>query len=99
MSSLLYVPIESLQHEDIESLVKLCLNDDTDRVDLFGGRKIALKYLLKIHATGFDLSSYVDMAQITRLEDRFNKLKQTDLFRREFDRNYDNKLESYWELE
>ncbi|CAF1409820.1 unnamed protein product [Adineta steineri] len=99
MSSLLYIPIESLQREDIESLVKLCLNDDTDRVDLFGGRKVALKYLLKIHATDFDLSSYIDITQITRLEDHFNKLKQFDFFRREFDRTYDNKLESYWELE
>lgn len=98
MSSLLYIPCASLSHEDIESLVKLSLSKNVDRVDTHGGRKAAIKYLLNIHATGLDLSRYIDTKDLKKLENELNQLKQFDLFRKEFDENRDDKFEPYWEL-
>ncbi|CAF1546982.1 unnamed protein product [Adineta ricciae] len=98
MSSLLYIPCASLTKEDIESLVKLCLSDDVQRVDTHGARKVALKYVLNMHAVGFDLSKYVTHEQIHKLKEQFEYLKQIDLFKKEFDSNHDEKYELYWEL-
>jgi len=98
MSSLVYIPCSSLNTEDIESLVKLCLNDDVYRVDTHGGRKAALKYLLNIYSIGFDLSSYIDLKEIKRLENELIELKKFDLFKKEFDENHDDHFELYWEL-
>ena len=98
MSSLLYIPCASLHEEDIESLVKLCLSDDVQRVDTHGSRKIALKYVLNMHSIGFDLSKYVAYDQINRFKEQFEYLKQIDLFKKEFDENQDEKYELYWEL-
>jgi uncharacterized protein (TIGR02452 family) len=98
MSSLLYIPCSSLNQEDIESLVKLCLSEDVHRVDIHGGRKAALKYLLNMNSIGFDLSSYLNSKQIRKLEKEFEKLKKFDLFKKEFDLNQDDKFELYWEL-
>jgi len=96
MSSLLYIPCASLNPEDIESLIKLCLCEDVDRVDKHGGRKAGLKYLLNIHSIGFDLSSYIDLKELKKLEKEFHELKKFDLFRKEFDDN--NQFDPYWEL-
>jgi uncharacterized protein (TIGR02452 family) len=98
MSSSVYVPCSSLNSEDIESLVKLCLNEDVYRVDTHGGRKAGLKYLLNIYSIGFDLSPYIDVHEIKRLENKLNELKKIDLFKKEFDANHDDQYEPYWEL-
>ncbi|CAF1046821.1 unnamed protein product [Adineta steineri] len=98
MSSPLYIPHASLNHEHIESLAKLCLSKDVHRVDIHGGRKAALKYLLNMHAMGLDLSPYINIQEIKKLEGQFIELKQFDFFKREFDVHHDDKFEPYWEL-
>jgi hypothetical protein len=47
MSSLLYVPCASWNPEDLQSVVKLCLSNDVDRIDTHDGRKAAIKYIFK----------------------------------------------------
>jgi len=98
MSSLLYIPCASLTDENISSLVKLCLSEDVYRVDTHGGRKAAIKYLLKMHSIGFDLSSYIDLKQLEDLQQQFEKLKQIDSFKKNFDQNHNEEFEPYWEL-
>jgi uncharacterized protein (TIGR02452 family) len=98
MSSSIYIPRASLNVEDIQSIIKLCLSDDVHRVDIHGGRKVAIKYLLNIQSTGLNLLSYIDAKQIKKLEKELTKLKKVDLFKKEFDENGNDEFESYWEL-
>jgi hypothetical protein len=98
MSSPLYIPCASLSDEDVSSLVKLCLAKDVYRVDTHGGRKAALKYLLKMHSIGFDLSSYIDLKKFEDLQQQFEELKKIDSFKKNFDENHNDTFEEYWEL-
>jgi hypothetical protein len=98
MSVLLYVPYSAFGRNDIESLVKLCLSEDVRRVDTHGGRQVTIKYLLYLHALGFDLSPYINLNELPRLKQKYDKLKQIDIFKGEFDVNHDQTFEPYWEL-
>ncbi|CAF0759421.1 unnamed protein product [Adineta steineri] len=97
-SSLLYIPCASLNSEDIESIIQLCLSEDSNRVDKHGGRKAAIKYLLNMHSVGFDLSPYIDLNKLKNFEEEFERLKKFDFFKKEFDDNQDETFEAYWEL-
>ncbi|CAF1249298.1 unnamed protein product [Rotaria sp. Silwood1] len=98
MLSRLYVPCSSLNPEDIKSLVQLCLSQEKYRVDMHGGRKAALKYLVNFQSTELNLSSYIDLKILERLKDEINQLKNIDLYKKEFDENQDDTFEPYWEL-
>jgi hypothetical protein len=98
MSSAIYIPCASLSGEDIESLVKLSLSQNVDRVDTHGGRRAAIKYLLSINSIGFDLSPYINAKELKSLEAKLNELKAIDPFKKEFDENQDDTFEPYWEI-
>ncbi|CAF1478052.1 unnamed protein product [Rotaria sp. Silwood1] len=98
MSSSSFISSLSLYEENIESLVKLCLSKNRDRVDMHGGRKAALQYLLHIQSAGFDLSSFINLKDFEKLKEEINKLKELDFYKKKFDEHRDDTYEQYWEL-
>ncbi|CAF4643227.1 unnamed protein product [Rotaria sp. Silwood2] len=99
MSSKLYVPCASLNPDDINSLVRLCASQDKNRVDMHGGRKAALKYLLNFQSAGLNLSTYINLKEFEKLKKEINKFIKIDLYKKEFDENQDDTFVPYWELD
>ena len=97
-SSLIYIPCGSLNVEDLQSLIRLAVSTDVERVDKHGGRQVALKYLLNMHSIGFDLSSLIKADQWKVFQEEFDRLKQIDLYRQEFHPSDDQRSAPYWEL-
>ncbi|CAF3526218.1 unnamed protein product, partial [Rotaria sp. Silwood2] len=99
MSSKLYVPCASLNPDDINSLVRLCASQDKNRVDMHGGRKAALKYLLNFQSAGLNLSTYINLKEFEKLKKEIKKFIKIDLYKKEFDENQDDTFVPYWELD
>ncbi|CAF1644155.1 unnamed protein product [Rotaria magnacalcarata] len=97
-SSVVYIPGSSLNEEDLQSLVNVCLSNDNERVDMHGGRRAAFQYLSQLKSFGMDLSSYIDSKTWGKLIKKIKKLQYVDYYKQDFDENRDDTFEKYWEL-
>ena len=99
-SDLIYVPCASLNENDIRSLLNIAESPDGQRVDLYGGRKVALKYLLSMKSFGYRFPAGISISdkQWKLFEEKFKKLKNIDYSKEEFSSPPDRQVEDYWEL-
>lgn len=99
-SDLIYVPCASLDENDIRSLLNIAESTDKDRVDLYGGRKVALKYLLSMKSFGYQFPAGISISdeKWKSFEKSFKKLKSIDYSKEEFSSPPDRQVEDYWEL-
>lgn len=99
-SEFIYVPCGSLNENDIRSLLTIAESSDKTRVDLYGGRKVALKYLLSMKSFGYQFPAGISISdqQWKLFEKNFKKLKNIDYSKEEFSSPPDRQVEDYWEL-